>query len=584
MRHTFRKWLIGLIVIAFVVGAYVVYVRRKNAPAPTRYVTANVERGTLVVSVSGSGQISALNQADVKPKAAGDVASINVREGQAVRPGTILIQLDARDAEQAVRTAQTSIETAELALAKIKKPVDALTILQSENALIQAQESKEKTEEALRKAYEDGFNATTSAFLDLPGIMSGLQDMLLGTDRTLASSGQWNIDAYADSVKSFNEKIVQYRNDAYAKYKDARTQYDATFQTYKMTSRFAEDAVIEALIRDSYATTRTIAEATKNAMNLIQFYQDRIIERGLKPQAVAATHLTAMNAYTGKLNAHVSSIFSVTKAIDDQRKALVSTDRTIVERTESFRKLKEPPDPLDVRAQEITIQQRRDTLADAQRKVADYTVRAPFGGVIAEIHVTVGDAVSSGTTAVTIITQQKIAEISLNEIDAAKVRVGQRATLTFDAIPGLTATGEVTAIDAIGTVSQGVVTYTTEIRFDAQDERVKPGMSASAAIITDVRTDVLLVPIAAVKQQDDAQYVELLVDGAPQRRTVETGLASDTQTEIVSGLEEGMAVITQAITASTASESTSTSSGFRIPGLPSGGGRSGGGGTRIMAH
>ena len=570
-----KKWIIAVVISVLGVGAYLVYAKRKNAPTPTRYITANVERGTLVVSVSGSGQVSTMDQADVKPKVAGDAVSVNVREGQKVANGGILARLDARDAEKAVRDEQTNMETAELALARLREPADALTILQSENALIQAKESKTKTEEALRKAHEDGFNATTSVFLELPGIMSGLQDILLGTDRALGTSGQWNIDAYADAVKSYSEKAVTYRNDAYAKYQSARAQYDATFQTYKETSRFADDAVIEALIRDSYETARTVAEAAKSATNLIQFYQDKIIERGLKPQAVAATHLAALGSYTGKLNAHVASTFSATKAIDDQRSALVSADRTIAERTESLKQLREPPDPLDIRSAEITIQQRRDALADAREAIADYTIRAPFSGVVAEVYVEVGDVATTGTTIATIITQQEIAEVSLNEVDAAKARAGQKATLTFDAIPGLTVTGEVAAIAALGTVSQGVVTYATEIRFDAQDDRVKSGMSTSAAIITDVKSDVLLVPSAAVKQRGDAQEVEVLVGGAPQRRAVTVGLSNDTVTEITSGLEEGTAVVTQTITSGTTQSAAPGASGLRVFGMP-GGGTSGG--------
>ena len=105
----------------------------------------------------------------------------------------------------------------------------------------------------------------------------------------------------------------------------------------------------------------------------------------------------------------------------------------------------------------------------------------------------------------------------------AKVKVGQKVTLTFDAIEDLSITGEVAEIDTLGTVSQGVVNYAVKIVFDTQDERVKSGMSVSAAIITDVKQDVLLVPNAAVKSNDE-QYVEVLENNIPRNQTVETGL------------------------------------------------------------
>ncbi|MFH1098876.1 MAG: efflux RND transporter periplasmic adaptor subunit [Candidatus Uhrbacteria bacterium] len=574
-----KKWIVGAILILVIGGGYVAFKKVQGGSVAPRYLTAKAAKETLIVSVSGSGQVSASDQADVKPKVTGDVVWVGMKEGQEVRRGTALIRLDMRAAEKAVRDAQTGLETAELSLAKLKEPPDPLSLLQSEHALVQAQESKQQTEESIRKAHEDGFNATANAFLDFPAIMSGLQDVLLGSDRSFGTAGQWNIDAYADAVKAYDVRALQYRNDAYTKYQSARTAYDATFQAYKNTSRFADDTKIEALVRETYDVTRLMAEAVKSGNNLIQFYQDTLTSRSLKPLTIASTHLASLNAYTGKLNSHVSNLLSITRTIDDGAKSLVSADRTIAERTESLRKLKEGPDALDIRSQEITIQQRRDALADAEEKLSEYSIRAPFDGVIVKVNVGVGDAVSSGTAIATIVTRQKLAEVTLNEVDAAKVRVEQKVTLQFDAIPELTVSGEVASVDALGTVTQGVVTYATKINFDTQDERVKSGMSVSAAIITDAKQDTLVVPSAAIKQQGDASIVEVLVDGVPQARVVETGLTNDISTEITSGLQEGESVVTQTITAGTAAPTTGTS-GLRAMGVPMGGGGGGSGGMR----
>src|SRR5207248_903868 len=84
-----------------------------------------------------------------------------------------------------------------------------------------------------------------------------------------------------------------------------------------------------------------------------------------------------------------------------------------------------------------------------------------------------------------------------------------KATLTFDAIPDLTISGTVAEIDSLGTVSQGVVTYNVKISFDTQDSRIKGAMSVSAAIITEVKQDVLVVLNSAVKSSSGASYVEM---------------------------------------------------------------------------
>ena len=161
--------------------------------------------------------------------------------------------------------------------------------------------------------------------------------------------------------------------------------------------------------------------------------------------------------------------------------------------------------------------------------------------------------------------------------------MGQKATLTFDAIDGYSVTGKVIEIDTIGTVSQGVVIYNVKIGFDTSDTRVKPGMSVNASVITDVKQDIILVPNSAVKTQGTEQYVEVLplsqitVAGTsttavitPERRIVTTGIANDTMTEILSGIDVGENVVTRTIlpTTQTTTPTQSTGgTGFRIPGL-----------------
>ena len=112
------------------------------------------------------------------------------------------------------------------------------------------------------------------------------------------------------------------------------------------------------------------------------------------------------------------------------------------------------------------------------------------------------------------------AQVQIAETDRPKVKSGQKVELTFDAVPNLTITGKVAEIDAVGTSSSGVVTYNVTITFDVQDKRLNPGMTASASIVTQVDTNVLLVPNAAIKTDSSgASYVQMLA--------TPTALASD---------------------------------------------------------
>ena len=231
----------------------------------------------------------------------------------------------------------------------------------------------------------------------------------------------------------------------------------------------------------------------------------RVDFRTLKPTifTTVKTYQTTLATYTGQTNNHLSS-FSIQRTLQDNKDALRNAEKDLAtmaqnnpldlasasaevkEREASLQKLQMGPDPLDLRTQQLSVQQRKDALLDAQEKLGDYTIRAPFAGILAKITIKKGDPATSGTIMATLITPQRTATVSLNEVDAAQLQVGQKATLTFDAIPDVSIAGEVAEIDALGTVSQGVVTYAVKILFDTQDIRVKPGMSTSAAIITNV--------------------------------------------------------------------------------------------------
>ncbi len=573
--------------LVLVVGGYLGTRALFGTSGETRYVVAKAEKGTLVVSVSGSGQVSASHQVDLKSKVSGDVVYVGVVAGQEVRAGTLIAQLDARDAQKAVRDAEVNLESAKLSLEKLKKPADKLSLLQSENALLRAKESKQTATENLQKAYEDGFNSVANAFLDLPTAMTGLQDILFSSSAGLGGAGQRNIDYYANAVENYDSKVNQYKADTSTLYDRARAVYDKNADQYKSTNRFSSTDTITALIGTTYETTKNIAEAIKSANNFIQFYKDKMTDNNSKPAALADTHLASLNTYTGKTNTHLSSLLVAKNAIQNNKDALLNADRAIAENTESLTKLKLGPDSLDTASAELAIKQRENSLLDAKEKLADYFIRAPFDGTVAKVSVKKSDFVSSGVIAATFITKQKIAELSLNEVDLSKIKVGNKVTLTFDAIEGLTIAATVVEIDTVGTVTQGVVTYSVKIAFDTQDDRVKSGMSVSANIITEIKQGVVMVPGSAVKSQGQMRYVEMFdqpIDDtsgaqgtisakAPSSKSIEVGLSNDTSAEVISGLKEGDQVVVRTILP-TAQATTQTAPSL----FPTGGGRGFGGG------
>jgi RND family efflux transporter MFP subunit len=214
-------------------------------------------------------------------------------------------------------------------------------------------------------------------------------------------------------------------------------------------------------------------------------------------------------------------------------------------------------------------------LSDASKR----RVTSPIDGTVNEINIKNGDDlanISSGSSRVTpmIIGDLSTMKVSIavNEIDIAKVAIGQKATVRLSALGGLTLTGKVEKLDSLGTITQGVVTYSATIGFDAPDARVRPGMSVSASIIYDVKTDILTVPNSAVKSDTNGSYVQIMNGAVPERKSVEAGLSNSTSTEITSGLSAGDTVVTKMVNSNAASTTgaSGTGSGLRLPGLGGG--------------
>ncbi|MFH2018949.1 MAG: HlyD family efflux transporter periplasmic adaptor subunit, partial [bacterium] len=545
-----RKGVYSLVAIVLATGGYFGTQSLQNDTAETRYVVSAVEKGTLITSVSGSGQISASNQLDVKPKTSGDVISVAVKNGQEVKAGAILVQLNATDAYRDVRDAQDSLESAELSLEKLKAPEDDYSILQAENALTSAknnleklklsqatesqnaEEEKQNAEENVIEAYEDAFAAVTDTFLDLPSVISGLNEVLhdyeISDHQPTVGGRQDNTSALMSTTNvDKRDSLFGFKANAESDYATAREKYDAASESYKNASRYSEPAVIEALLAETVEATEAISEAAKSENSYLGAWVDFRNEYHWEIFSEVENYQKDLATYIGQINGSLSGLLSAERsvknsleAVEDAEKDLeemeqsnpfdiASAEATIKEREAALENIKEGADALDLRSQELVIRQRKEALAEVRANLADYTVRAPFDGVITTVDVQKGDSVSSGTSVATIITKERVAEISLNEVDAADVKVGQKATLTFDAVEELSITGEVAEVDALGTVTQGVVTYNTKIIFDTTDERVKPGMSVSASIITDIKQDVILVSSSAIKSSCEISYVEM---------------------------------------------------------------------------
>lgn len=215
------------------------------------------------------------------------------------------------------------------------------------------------------------------------------------------------------------------------------------------------------------------------------------------------------------------------------------------------------------------------------------TITTPMSGRVSGLTLTPGSSITSSQTGSesstssshvgTIIAEQGSLEavVNLSEIDVPKVSLGQKATLTLDAFPGKTYTGKVATVNTNGSVSSGVTTYPTTIIFDSALDSIYPNMAVNATIITDIKDSVILVPSAAVQTADGQPTVRVLRNGQVTQVQVEIGSSNDTQTEIISGINEGDEVITSSASSTNGAGSQGATSPFGGFGGRGGSGRGG---------
>ncbi|MFC1987146.1 efflux RND transporter periplasmic adaptor subunit [Chloroflexota bacterium] len=187
-----------------------------------------------------------------------------------------------------------------------------------------------------------------------------------------------------------------------------------------------------------------------------------------------------------------------------------------------------------------------ESLKQAERQLAKATITAPFTGVVAKVNVDEKDTVTAATTIVHLIDPSNMElEVEVDEIDVVEVKQGQKAIIEVDSLPALPLEGKVSFISLLPTEEAGVIVYNVKIEFNVPEGiGIRAGMSASADIVLSERSNVLLVPDRAIKQDNQGNTtVEVIVDGQSEERTVITGISDGFQTEIVDGLEEGEVVV-----------------------------------------
>jgi len=480
----FRKkisW-ISLIVLVLLAGAGYVYYTTVYLPghrlsAPT-IKTAQVSRGDLVVSVSGSGTLIPAAEIELGFESGNYVDDVLVEVGDHVRKGDLLARPEIDDLTLAVAEADIKARQAELDLAKAKEgPTDAE--LANAEAAVQSAQTQVATAQYT-------YDAAQNSDLDA-AVRANLIHFQVAADRFYA-------------LKNGDHVSQERLNNAWNDW--ASTEYNLN-----VTQRQVQMELLDVSNQVEQAQNRNY-QAQENLVSL---------QSGPNEESILRAQLKADQAALALENA-------------------------------------------------------RADLAAAQ-------LRAPFDGVVAQVMAIPGQHVGSAPFITLANLEQPLLQFWVEEEDMSGVGVGDRVSISFEALPDDTFSGEVLRVDpALVTVGgTQAVQALASVDPASNSASLFGGMNADVEVISAESGDTLLVPLQALRELSPGQYAVFIVqaDGEMVLRPVTVGLKDFVNAEVNSGLALGEVV----------SIGVETSSEAGAPSLPSNGmpfGGAGGPGTRML--
>jgi cobalt-zinc-cadmium efflux system membrane fusion protein len=172
------------------------------------------------------------------------------------------------------------------------------------------------------------------------------------------------------------------------------------------------------------------------------------------------------------------------------------------------------------------------------------TLDAPITGKVVEIEAIRGAMVDESTKIMTIIDTRTLwVDAEIYERDICGIAMGQPVEITVPAYPDETFTGTVVYVGDV--VREETRTITVRAEFANKGERLKPGMFAKVCIVLDQGTESVVVPVAAVLEEGNRQFVFVKQSGNFERREVTAGPVEGADQQIVSGLRDGESVVVQ---------------------------------------
>jgi RND family efflux transporter MFP subunit len=250
-----------------------------------------------------------------------------------------------------------------------------------------------------------------------------------------------------------------------------------------------------------------------------------------------------------------STIDSVKTSIETTRASLLSgkssldtLDLAFNNASQNLETKKHPYTNEDIDTQKAIVDQAKANVDNYLSLYNKTLIYAPFDSKVTKIVPEVGNIINANSTVISLIGGDTYQiETYVAESDIAKIKINNSAKVTLDAYSSdIIFAAKVLQIDLSATDIEGVASYKTILKFDKEDQRIMPGMTANIDIVSNKKENVIYVPSRAIITKNGKKFVKLIIDNKNkvQETNVVAGIrGSDGRTEIISGLQVGDKII-----------------------------------------
>jgi len=455
--------------------------------------TVPVRKGPLVVTVRAIGAVTSPPEVALNFGIGGRLKELKVAEGDVVRAGDVLAQLDTTDLELRVAQAEAALALSQAQLARTKAGATESELASAKASLAAAQANYEQLKAGPLPA------DLAAAEAALKSAESSYKQLLAGPNKDEVTIAKANLE---------KAKIALQK---------AQAEYD----------KFAWQQGFEASPQAA-----ALQQATVD-------YQQALASYNLAMTGPTSDELDKAQAQIAQARAQLEKLrASPTSAELKSAAAQVARAQAEVDR------LLNSPTPEELAIAQAQVRQAQIALEQARRQLSYATLVAPISGTVVAVEARVGQSVSAATPIITLadLTHLQV-KAGVNEIDIGRVQEGQKAIIHLDALPGRELAGRVSEIAPLPIVTAGVVNYPVTIELAPSNASVRPGMTAQVEIITSQKADALLVPREALRMRDGKWVVRVLRHGSPVEVEIEIGQRKDRVVEVLKGLAEGEEVV-----------------------------------------